>query len=182
MAWMRKFYTTSTEMKAIYVGFSLCMLFLVPCTILKENSWTVNYLLSISKKQILWTPWKVCESLDIFFEAVWPNERFFGHESIILDADASQCLKKVSERAILIFMCPDRDTWIRYLQNFHPVIAIQFEKPLMILGSVLEWLFCQAQELFVSAFASYFVHFFTNYFIPLSPVSTLPLATSVNSW
>ena len=49
---------SSTEMKAIYVGFSLCILFLVPCTTyterkLNENKWTVNYQLPISKKQIL---------------------------------------------------------------------------------------------------------------------------------
>ena len=49
------------------------------------------------------------------------------------------------------------------------MIAIQFEKPLMILGSVLEWLFCQAQD------------FFASYYIPLIPVSTQLLATSVNS-
>ena len=93
----------------------------------------------------------MCKSLDIFFKAVRPKERFVGHESIILDADASQCLKKVSERAILIFMGLDRHLHKIFLQNFHPEIAIPFEKPLMILGSVLEWLFCQAQELFASS-------------------------------
>ena len=118
---------SSTEMKAIYVGFSLCMLFLVLCTMLEKKSTEIH------GQSIIYFPYlksrffehleKCVKVLIFFFEAVWPNERFFGHESIILDADASQCLKKVSERAILIFMCPDRDTCIRYLQNFRPVIA-----------------------------------------------------------
>ena len=82
------------------------------CTILKENSTEIH------GQSIIYFPYlksrffehleKCVKVLIFFFEAVWPNERFFGHESIILDADASQCLKKISERAILIFMCLDR--------------------------------------------------------------------------
>ena len=37
-------------------------------------TWTLNYLLPISKKQILWTPWKVCESLDFFLKLSGPTK------------------------------------------------------------------------------------------------------------
>ena len=144
------------------LGFSLCILFLV-----KENSREIH------GQSIIYFPYlksrffenleKCVKVLIFFFEAVWPNESFFGHESIILDADASQCLKKVSERAILIFMCLDRHLH-KIFTKLSSCDSIQFEECLMILGSVLEWLFCQAQELFAS------------YFIPLIPVSSQLLA------
>ena len=75
---------SSAEMKAIHVGFFFVYLVFSERKF-KGNTWTANYLFSISKKQILWKPWKVCESLDIFFwsclaqrKLLWPRKHYIG--------------------------------------------------------------------------------------------------------